>query len=128
MYLEKAKGGKKKTAYDVARDTKLNPIGGQSAKLTANAITQAKAARRVYRKAKTRVDAEMDHLRLKYAEDDTEEQKARRENIRISTNSAAELAATLESDDFGEGEEGEEGEDEGEGGEEDGDDEAGLAA
>ena len=124
--------GNKKNAYDVARDTKINPVGGPTAKRAINSVLQAKAARRVYRANKTKVDLEMANKMaiLPSASDaalaDDPNRPKRRENCRISEMSAAQLAASLEDEIEGEGgEEGEEG-DEGEEGEEG--DEEDLAA
>lgn len=51
-----AKGGKKQNAYDVARNTKLNPIGGSYHKRTIAATSQAKSARRIYRQNKNKLE------------------------------------------------------------------------
>jgi len=114
-------GGRKKSAFDIARDTKLNPIGGPVLKRSVNATQQAKSARSVFRRDRARIEREQKELNpnLFLANIGAEASIARRRGVKgmvAGGISAEDLAAQLAAEDEGptgaeEGEEGD-GEDE----------------
>ena len=107
---ESAKGGRLKNALEVAKDTKLHPVGGTTMRRSLAAKTQAKSARNVYRANKTKVDEQ-----LAAASPEGE----RRLATKKSATEIAEQLAEEEPEEAEDGAEGEEGADEeGEEGEE----------
>jgi len=103
--------GNKKSALDVARETKSKPVGGENYKRELKAVTQAKSARDLLKKFKIQDDLEKAAKKkkatggvsatagLEYGDGE------RRQAVGLD---AADLAALL-AEDGGEGEEGEEG-------------------
>ena len=54
-----SKGGKKKNAYEVAKDTKIHPVGGEREIRVQRATRQAKSARKLFRANKSTIDSEL---------------------------------------------------------------------
>lgn len=119
----KSKGGRK-TAYDVARDTKVTPVGGELYRRSLAAITQGKTARQIFRDYKIRKDAEDKKAGKTDAvgapESSADDGGAKRRGAQAANLTAGDIAQLLLEEEEGggdgeedgeEGEEGEEGED-----------------
>ena len=106
-----SKGGRRQNAYDVARGTKLNPVGGWARKRQVAATVQAKSARRIYRDNKAQVDLTLKPIMDK-ASDDAPEENVAGAAVPHEVNDGEEVGEDAEGEEGGSEEEGEENEEE----------------